>query len=536
MHELKDLNRLCESKLYSAETLSTLASIFKFSSDAKEKISEAWENVLTNQFHDVICGTCTPDATEDSIRRFCAASHTADGVCHSAARKLTANFDTRPPKGYDKTIALSLVNPVARQRKIPVEIHPVPHDILQDEPVVVDAFGNKIECQNVQSLHGIPNSCLNRILFTPEIPACGADLFHAVKKEKRIMSNKKLKITNLTLKNHKWKLSIDKKTGNIASLYDNKNKVDLIKKTAQLNKLLVIKDLRDTWGTDTDKFDEVIGEFKLKSIKILEKGPLRATFEIQREYNNCLTREKIALYRDFDWIDFSMEVNWAESFRMLKLSLPFNLDKTRSLYEIPFGAIERPIDGTEQPMHRWVELKGKNKNDKSYKVGVVAKTVGGADVLDNELRLTLVRSPLYGFLDGAGMKKEIDKQATDIGIHKFEYRIFGGTRDLCLPEAADDLHIPHEIVWEGTRTGSTKKAKQFFDCKPDSVHVTALKRAENGDGYIIRFYETRGKKTEAKIQGPRGWKSIITELKPYEIQTFRWKEKQKPEKCNMLEK
>lgn len=535
IHELKDLNRLCESKLYSAEALSALAAISEGTAYAAEKISDAWKEVLTNQFHDIICGTCSPDATEDSIRRYCAVIHSADAVSHSAARKLTADFDTRPPKGYNKTIALSLVNPLSRSRRIPTEIHPIPHDVIRDEPVLIDSHGNKIECQNIHPIHGIPNSHLNRILFTPEIPACGADLFHAIRNEKRKIANKKLKITSAALINNRWKLSIDRKTGNIKSLYDNKNKVELIQKNSQLNKLLVLKDLRDSWGTNTDKFDDVISEFKLKSIKILEKGPLRAAFEIQREYGCCFTRERIALYRDFDYVDFSMKIIWTESFRMLKLAFPFDLDKTSSFYEIPFGTIERPVDGTEQPMHRWVELRGKNSIGKPYRVGVVAKTTGAADVLDSELRLTLVRSPLFAFMSENGMKQEIDKATTDAGIHNFEYRLYAGTRDLTLPEAADDLHIPHEIVWEGTRRGTTRKHKTLFECKPDSVHVTALKRAEDGDGYIIRLYETRGKKADVKINGPRGWKTISTTFKPYEIQTFRWKEKVKAERCNMLE-
>ncbi|MBW1636823.1 MAG: hypothetical protein JRJ68_11185, partial [Deltaproteobacteria bacterium] len=324
-------------------------------------------------------------------------------------------------------------------------------------------------------------------------------------------------------------------TGCIKSLYDIKNKIEIVKRGERLNKLLVLKDLRDTWGTNTDKFDDVIGEFKLKSIKILEEGPLRASFEIKRAYKNCQTRERISLYRDFEWIDFSMEIIWAESFRMLKAAFPFNLKNTRSFYEIPFACIERPTDGTEQPMQRWMEIKGRNKNDKPYRVGLIGKTTGAADVNGSEARLTLLRSPLYGYMNGNGMDKEVDLPVNDQGLHNFEYRLFGGTRDLNLPEAADDLHIPHEVIFEGSHKGTTKKPSQYIVCEPKTVSVSALKKAEDGNGFIVRLYETRGKKSEAVIKGPSGWKAIKTKLKSFEIQTFRWEKGKKAVKCNMIE-
>ena len=62
------------------------------------------------------------------------------------------------------------------------------------------------------------------------------------------------------------------------------------------------------------------------------------------------------------------------------------------------------------------------------------------------------------------VNKEVDLPVNDQGLHNFEYRLFGGTRDLNLPEEADDLHIPHEIVFEGTHKGTTKKSSQCIIC------------------------------------------------------------------------
>jgi len=52
--------------------------------------------------------------------------------------------------------------------------------------------------------------------------------------------------------------------------------------------------------------------------------------------------------------------------------------------------------------------------------------------------------------------------------------------------------------------------------------VGAVKGAEDGKGFIVRLVETRGKESEAKVEGPKGFKAIWTVIKPFEIQSWRW--------------
>jgi alpha-mannosidase len=41
--------------------------------------------------------------------------------------------------------------------------------------------------------------------------------------------------------------------------------------------------------------------------------------------------------------------------------------------------------------------------------------------------------------------------------------------------------------------------RSFLRIEPESVVLSALKRAEDGDGVILRFYETKGEETNAEI-------------------------------------
>jgi alpha-mannosidase len=41
--------------------------------------------------------------------------------------------------------------------------------------------------------------------------------------------------------------------------------------------------------------------------------------------------------------------------------------------------------------------------------------------------------------------------------------------------------------------------RSFLKINPGNVVLSALKRAEDGDGVILRFYETKGEETDAEL-------------------------------------
>jgi len=56
---------------------------------------------------------------------------------------------------------------------------------------------------------------------------------------------------------------------------------------------------------------------------------------------------------------------------------------------------------------------------------------------------------------------------------------------------------------------------------PDNIVVSAIKRAEDDDGLIVRCYETAGIARQATIQ-LHAWNRVIeSALSTYEIKTFR---------------
>jgi alpha-mannosidase len=69
--------------------------------------------------------------------------------------------------------------------------------------------------------------------------------------------------------------------------------------------------------------------------------------------------------------------------------------------------------------------------------------------------------------------------------------------------------------------GKLPQSDSFIDVQPSNIVVSALKRAEDGDGVIIRAYETTKTQTSATIRLPHLNRTIEAQFAPGEIKTWR---------------
>lgn len=539
---IKSLNRLAEGRLLMAEKAAALSAMLHDAPYPRQELDRAWDHLLTNHFHDVICGTCKPDAMEEALFRFGGVLETADRVRHFATKRLGAMFDRRPPRPFEKSYAVCVTNSLSWDRREPVVLSAPTLGHPFTAAGLVDNGGGPVDFQRVEPPFGTPGHPKD-FLFLPTVPAGGAAVFHLVAEPHRTSPKTDLQTTRTSLENRFWRVQVDPKTGAIRSLFDKRRGVELVPRGGRAAQLLVIKDLGDTWGTGRSRFGDVIGAFAPTEVRLLESGPLRAQIEIRSAYGRCTARQRIALYRDSDFVDCDLEVMWNDSLKTVKMAFPLALGDARAFYEIPYGVIERPTNGEEQPMQKWLMVRGRvEKNGGGsvhYAVGIVADSIGGADVLaqkkGTEIRLTLLRSPYYGYLTHADAVEDALRPVSDQGLRRVRYRLVGGTGDLGLPERGESLSQPLQITFEGSQPGELTQPVSFFRCEPATVHLTALKRAEDGNGFIVRLVETRGRKTSARVSGVKDYPPIQTTLRPFEIQTWRWLKGKPPVLCNLLE-
>ena len=89
-----------------------------------------------------------------------------------------------------------------------------------------------------------------------------------------------------------------------------------------------------------------------------------------------------------------------------------------------------------------------------------------------------------------------------------------------LDRLADEMQTPAEYVMDSAHEGTEPWERSFFRVSPGTVAVTAIKRAEQGEGIIIRLREGAGKATEASVESPVLGLNFKSQIKPWEIKTL----------------
>nr|MBF6591918.1 alpha-mannosidase [Ktedonobacterales bacterium] len=254
----------------------------------------------------------------------------------------------------------------------------------------------------------------------------------------------------------------------------------------------------DAWDIDAG-YERKRYEAGPAEMALVETGPLRATLRITRRVLSSTIEQRISIYRALAQIDFATRIDWHEHHLLLKVAFPLDLRATHATYEVQYGAVERPTHRNtswdqarfEVPAHRWVDL-----SEADYGVSLLNDGRYGHDVRENVLRLTLLRSPTSP-----------DPEA-DQGLHELTYSLFphlGDWRAGGTVAAAYALNRPIRVRLTPGEAGPASATPPLppgiglFTAEPASVVVEAVKRADDGEGLIVRLYEAHGARCLARI-------------------------------------
>jgi alpha-mannosidase len=241
-------------------------------------------------------------------------------------------------------------------------------------------------------------------------------------------------------------------------------------------------------------------------------------------------------------VDYDVTVDWMEigndkdGSQMLKVAIPTGIGNGKATAEIPFGDIERPFDGKEYPMLKWIDVSNADRG-----VTVLNDCKYGYDVQpDGTIRVTLLRAPYA------------PDPVADVGVHHMQFAILPHDGSLDRSAAIHEGDAFNKPLVGISKSASSIAAvptstrpMELSACRVDALNVivTSVKHAEDGDGVVVRAYECAGKQTEVSFEfgfdmsdvkevdlverdysggvaiNRRG-RSISTTFSPYEIRTF----------------
>ncbi|WP_455584831.1 glycoside hydrolase family 38 N-terminal domain-containing protein [Bacteroides sp.] len=448
-------------------------------------LTDTWRRFIYHQFHDDLTGTSIPRAYEFSWNDELISLKQFSNVLTSSVRSIAGEMDTRV-KGTPVILYNALGFPVKDIAEVELELPAAPKGIT-----VYDADGKKVPAQWVGYTNGKAH-----LLIEASVPATGYAVYDV-----RSSGNSNHPIiseTTRTLENSIYKITVDEH-GDISSLIDKINNKELVKPGKVIRLALFTKNESHSWPAweiikETIDREPVSITNNVK-ISLVESGELRQTLCIEKTHGESAFKQYIRLYEGSraDRIDFYNEVDWQSTSTLLKAEFPLNIENREATYDLGIGSVKRGNNtdiAYEVYAHYWADL---TDQDNSYGVSILNDSKYGWDKPnDNTLRLTLLHTP-------GTTRNYAYQDRQDYGHHCFTYSLIGhsgGLDNASTVEKAELMNQRLKAFQTTKHQGTLGKEFSFAASNNRNVIIKAIKKAESSDEYVIRVYETGGKKAQ----------------------------------------
>lgn len=537
---------------YYAEPFATYA--WMFGLDYPHLIlQKAWKYILQNHAHDSICGCSIDEVYEDVLARYTWTKQICESIVHDSLEALSAWTNTNAAKdGLSAFIVYNQLN-WTRTDAVEMEIKKpsAPHFEIKE------AGGNRVPYQVLEE-----GENRVRLFFVAEdVPPCGYKSYVITPATERPLFQSSLTCDVDVLENDFFVVSIDEGRGASLTILDKRTgfvyrNLNIFEDGGDGG------DEYNYSPPKHDKIFTT--ENMQAETSLVEKGPARATIqakvdlilpealdEDQEERSSqtvsCPLTVSISVYRKVPRIDLKARFDNRVKDHRLRVAFPTGLfGVAHANAHDRFYVMGRPI---EHPRgEKWVERPPTTHPQRFFvdvnddAVGLMIANKGLPEYgvrRDGEatLALTLIRSvgwifniktlgpvvrPFQLFTE-LGLEKELlsklrslvggrlgdlgptipTPEAQCLGVHTFEYSILpheGTWRTSKAYREAYNFNVPliaHETT---VHEGGLPAEASFLRVEPEALVVTAIKKAEMEDAFIVRFFNIASETVQGKIQ------------------------------------
>jgi alpha-mannosidase len=493
---MKQFNRSNEALLTNAEKLSSFASLSgrPYNSGALE---EAWRHVMFNQFHDILPGSGIREVYIDASATHREAqsighyelSHSLD---HIASRVNTAALRHGTPFLVFNTLSWERTDVAA------VDLRQGDEDFY----AVFDALGREIPSQTVRK-----SRYERQLLFVAgHVPAFGYATFELRKQSAPRPQGSAP--SPFAPENVLFRVAIDSVSGWVKSIFDKRSGKEILAGAG--NRIQLLEDLPKQW--DAWNIGLTGKEFPtaFRGAEVVEHGPVRTIVRLQRDYlkpgvkkdfptedfPSSFFTQDIVLYNGLDRIDFTTDADWWEDHTMVKVAFPLAFADTVATYEAPYGTIRRSTQmrnsieqaQVEVPAARWADV-----STDDYGVSLINGAKYGYDIKGNTMRLSLLRSPKY------------PDPTADRGKHVISYSLYphsGRWQSAATHQRGYEFNTPLLTVMTDAHKGKLPATESFLSITPSNLVLTSVKKAEEGNAWVLQWYDVKGVSSSAVVSLP----------------------------------
>lgn len=514
---VKKANRLSENLLLKAEKWSSIAQVLElqpYPSDFKQ----GWKGILFNQFHDILAGTSIPSAYDDASYLYGEAMAIGQRNLNYALQALSWAIDIEEDTSMRPIVVFNSQG-VSGKAVVELEVR----GLSGDNFILKNHLGQIVPAQRITSEATVGGQ--SRLLFVAELPSLGYSVYKLYLNQdpEAISVDAAVTVRKDLLENEFLTASFDQEKGWIKSLFDKVNEVEVLKRPSA--KLTIREDSGDTWSHNIYSFNQMVGDMECTKVRILEEGPVRSTLRFTYNYEDSIIWQDFHLYKEFDHLETTVTIDWRSPRKIVKLGFSPWLNFRKPTYEIPFGYIEKSANGEEEPGQNWIDFSGEHmRAGKMYGLSLANDSKYSYSFEVDEMTMTLVKNSVFAHHDPTELEANKDYQYVDHGRQTLKYLLLphgGSWKTSKIIDRSNFLNQPVVSVIETYHAGTLPQSQSFFSVDSPHIKLTALKAAEDGDGIILRAYETIHQPVKANFDLGLMGRSFSADFSPCEIKTFK---------------
>lgn len=431
-----------------------------------EEIDAMWKKTMINQFHDILPGSSIHQVYEVTREEYAELKEQIEKMSKERIDILKGEGD-----------AVMIMNTAGSARNDVALLGDCDADYL------TDGEGNQYPVQQTKE---------GAVVFVKDIPSKGYRLFHKKKGEEKKDIPFVLK-DDRNLETPFYYVHFNR-NGEIDRLFDRENQREIVQYERALNQMRMYEDKPiyfDNWDIDiyyTEKSWPVEG---IERMEWTELGNVRAVLEIDRKSSNSTFSQRIIFYADQRRIEFQNHVDWKEHQTLLKVHFPVKVHTDEATFDIQFGNLTRKVHRNtswdvarfESCGQKWIDL-----SEGHYGVSLLNDCKYGHSVKDSNMALTLIKSGIE------------PNPTTDQEEHDFTYALYPHAEGWrAAGTVAESYKLNQPLKVEMNAQDKEEHRFCFAEVQDPNIVIETIKRAEDGNGTIIRMYESENALTRTKI-------------------------------------
>lgn len=520
-------------------------------------IDTAYHWLLQNHGHDSIGGCSRDIISEDMLFRSRQSREISACLSETAIKEIAGSIQVNTERFG--SVALVVYNAASFERTEFSEAYvQVPAEWNCETIKIVDETGKEVPFQMLEKnapffqIVQSPNDCANvfkmkrfHILAQfKQVPGMGYRTFFVKPVEALKHTMKASLVTSSQTMENEF-LSVKIESNGTLTVYH--------KQTGKIYKNAgYFKDsseIGNPWQHETVKRESVFTTLNEKTqITLVRDNALEASYDIVIDWKlpECRTQDdvershtlkpyritsNVTVRKGQPWVEIQTEIDNTVEDHYLRVCFPTRIKTDKVAIQGQFDVVERSLKEVdpslfgealqpEQPMNSFVDVSDDKEGLAFLNEGLKAYEVENDP--ERTVNLTLLRCFPLRICVTQEMTdySKIDKSSQCLGKHSFRYGLLpheGDWHAAGLWQRSEQFNLPFLVGQiSPTKHGAEPLMKSFLEIQDGYLHVSAVKRSEDGQGWVVRLFNPSVGAVHCKIRFNQGLASRPPQTSPVE--------------------